>query len=91
MLHGVAVRSSLVYTRAHIRQDELESRQNVSLEKYIGLVTIEANCMIEMINTHVIPSTVACAEVIAVHGPDALLPPNAVQVRMMYACYVCIL
>ena len=68
VLHGVADTSFIVCTRAHIHQDELVSRQNVNLEKYIGLVTIEANCMIEMINKHVIPSTMACADVIAVHG-----------------------
>lgn len=49
-------------------KDELESRQNVALEKYTGVVEIEAKCMIEMLNKHVIPSTVACEKVIALHG-----------------------
>merc|ERR1712080_768507 len=35
------------------------SRQSVMLDHYVGSVEIEANCMIQMLNQHVIPSVKA--------------------------------
>merc|ERR1712187_1092175 len=36
--------------------EECASRRDVMLEHYVGTVEIEANCMIQMFNQHVIPS-----------------------------------
>jgi glutamine synthetase len=47
---------------------ELAARENVELEKYAGVVGIEAGCMLEMLNKHIIPSTVASAAVLEAHG-----------------------
>jgi len=39
-----------------LSEKECLSRQNIMLEHYTGTVEIEANCMIQMLNQHVIPS-----------------------------------
>lgn len=39
--------------------EECEARKTVLLKHYIGMVEIEAKCMIDMINQHVLPSTKA--------------------------------
>jgi glutamine synthetase len=41
------------------KPEECQARQNLLLKHYIGTVEMEANCMIDMINQHIIPSCVA--------------------------------
>lgn len=36
--------------------EECQARQDVGLEAYVGYVEIELNCMVDMINQHVLPS-----------------------------------
>ena len=42
-----------------LRAEECAARQQILLDHYVGVVDMEAKCMIDMINKHVIPSVKA--------------------------------
>eukprot|EP00514_Thraustochytrium_sp_LLF1b_P003032 CAMPEP_0184523674 /NCGR_PEP_ID=MMETSP0198_2-20121128/9028_1 /TAXON_ID=1112570 /ORGANISM="Thraustochytrium sp., Strain LLF1b" /LENGTH=718 /DNA_ID=CAMNT_0026914757 /DNA_START=136 /DNA_END=2292 /DNA_ORIENTATION=+ len=52
------------------KEREVKARKNIYLEKYTETLLIEANCLIDMMETGVLP---ACAEDLAVYGHSKLL------------------
>mmetsp|Transcript_20871 Transcript_20871/g.53836 ORF Transcript_20871/g.53836 Transcript_20871/m.53836 type:complete len:696 (-) Transcript_20871:78-2165(-) len=53
---GAAKNTALFKKMGVLSEVELEARRVVHLEHYIGTVEIEAGCLVDMINQHVLPS-----------------------------------